>query len=211
MKRSYDENPDTDFHQMVADMASIEKRKTAKTIGLGLCYGMGKNKLANELNMEVEDASELINLFHEKVPFLKGTIESVMRRIDLPRTKGEIRTLLGRKCRFNLWEPTKWGVHKALPYEQAIVDYGPRIKRAYTYKGLNRLIQGSAADQTKAAMVALHKAGFTLLLQIHDEIALSVKNKKEAEEAANIMCNAVKLEIPSKVDIDTGQSWGDSL
>ena len=210
MKRAYDENPDTDFHQMVANMAFIE-RKPAKTIGLGLCYGMGKNKLANELNMEVEDASELINLFHEKVPFLKGTIESVMRRIDLPRTKGEIRTLLGRKCRFNLWEPTKWGVHKALPYEQAIVDYGPRIKRAYTYKGLNRLIQGSAADQTKAAMIALHKAGFTLLLQIHDEIALSVKNKKEAEEAADIMCKAVKLEIPSKVDIDTGQSWGDSL
>jgi DNA polymerase I-like protein with 3'-5' exonuclease and polymerase domains len=210
MKRAYDENPDTDFHQMVADMASIE-RKPAKTIGLGLCYGMGKNKLANELNMEVEDASELINIFHEKVPFLKGTIEAVMRRIEHPKAKGSIRTLLGRKCRFNLWEPTQWGVHKALPYEQALADYGPRIKRAYTYKGLNRLIQGSAADQTKASMIALHEAGFTLLLQIHDEIALSVKNKEEAREAANIMCNAVKLEIPSKVDIDTGQTWGDSL
>jgi DNA polymerase I-like protein with 3'-5' exonuclease and polymerase domains len=105
----------------------------------------------------------------------------------------------------------EWGVNKALPREQAVVEYGPRIKRAGTYKGLNRLIQGSAADQTKAAMVALHKAGFDIRLQVHDEIALSVRNREEAREAADIMQNAVRLEIPSRVDIEVGRSWGEAV
>jgi len=102
----------------------------------------------------------------------------------------------------------EWGVSKALPREQAVIEYGSRIKRAGTYKGLNRLIQGSAADQTKAAMAALHKAGFNLLLQVHDEIALSVRNIEEAREAADIMAKAVTLEVPSRVDVETGPSWG---
>ena len=209
MARAYNENPDTDFHQMVADMAGIE-RKQAKTIGLGLMYGMGKNKLAGELDLPVDEASELITTFHNKVPFLRGTVDAVMRRIEKPSSGGAIRTLLGRKCRFPLWEPIAWGVNKALPYEQAAVEYGSRIKRAGTYKGLNRLIQGSAADQTKAAMIALHKAGFRILLQVHDEVAVSVKNREEAEAAAEIMKNAVELEVPSRVDVEIGKSWGEA-
>jgi len=209
MAQAYKDNPDTDFHQMVADMAGIQ-RKAAKTIGLGLMYGMGKNKLAGQLDMQVDEASELISTFHQKVPFLRGTVDAVMRRIEHPASGGSIRTLLGRKCRFPLWEPTAWGINKALPYEQAMVEYGPRIKRAMTYKGLNKLIQGSAADQTKAAMVALDKAGFRVLLQVHDELAVSVSTREEAEEAARIMCAAVELEVPSRVDVELGPSWGEA-
>ena len=91
------------------------------------------------------------------------------------------------------------------------MEYGQRIKRAGTYKGLNRLIQGSAADQTKAAMVALHKAGFRVLLQVHDEIAISVKDKAQAEEAAKIMTHAVKMEVPSRADVEVGPSWGQAV
>lgn len=209
MARAYKEDAGTDFHQMVADMAGIE-RKQAKTIGLGLMYGMGKNKLAAELDLPLDEASELISTFHNNVPFLRGTVDAVMRRIEKPSSGGAIRTLLGRKCRFPLWEPIAWGVNKALPYEQASVEYGSRIKRAGTYKGLNRLIQGSAADQTKAAMIALHKAGFRILLQVHDEVAVSVKNRAEAEAAAEIMKNAVELEVPSRVDVEIGKSWGEA-
>jgi DNA polymerase I-like protein with 3'-5' exonuclease and polymerase domains len=209
MAEAYRNDPNTDFHQMVADMAGI-KRKAAKTIGLGLMYGMGKQKLANSLDLPLDEAAELISTFHLKVPFLKGTVNSVMKRIDHPASGGSIRTLLGRKCRFPLWEPVEYGINKALPREQAIVEYGPRIKRAMTYKGLNRLIQGSAADQTKAAMVALNKAGFRLLLQVHDEVAVSVNNKEEALAAAEIMRNAVQLEVPSKVDTEIGPSWGEA-
>jgi DNA polymerase I-like protein with 3'-5' exonuclease and polymerase domains len=209
MVTAYQNNPRTDFHQMVADMAGI-KRKAAKTIGLGLMYGMGKQKLANSLDLPIDEAEELIRKFHEKVPFLRGTVDAVMRRIEHRGSGGAIRTLQGRKCRFPLWEPTEWGINKALPFEEASIKYGPRIKRAMTYKGLNRLIQGSAADQTKKGLIELHKAGFTLLLQVHDEIALSVNSREEAQEAANVMANAVKLEVPSIVDVETGPSWGEA-
>jgi DNA polymerase I-like protein with 3'-5' exonuclease and polymerase domains len=209
MAQAYRDNPDTDFHQMVADMAGI-KRKAAKTIGLGLMYGMGKAKLATQLDLPMDEASDLIATFHSKVPFLKGTVDAVMKRIEHPVSGGSIRTLLGRKCRFPLWEPVEWGVNKALPREQAVIEYGVRIKRAGTYKGLNRLIQGSAADQTKAGMVALYKAGFNLLLQVHDEVALSVRNIDEAREAADLMAKAVTLEVPSRVDVETGPSWGEA-
>lgn len=209
MAKAYRENPDTDFHQMVADMAGI-KRKAAKTIGLGLMYGMGKAKLAGQLDLPIEEASELMSVFHQKVPFLRGTVDAVMKRIESPASDGSIRTLLGRKCRFPLWEPIEYGINKALPREEAAAKYGPRIRRAMTYKGLNRLIQGSAADQTKSAMVKLSKAGFSVLLQVHDEIAISVKNREEAMEAANIMLNAVRLEVPSKVDLEIGPSWGEA-
>lgn len=175
-----------------------------------MMYGMGKQKLANSLDLPLDEASELIATFHQRVPFLRGTIDAVMKRIEHRASGGAIRTLLGRKCRFPLWEPTEWGVNKALPYDEAILKYGPRIKRAMTYKGLNRLIQGSAADQTKAAMIALHKAGFRILLQVHDEIALSVNSREEAEEASRIMSTAVNLEVPSRVDVEIGPSWGEA-
>ena len=104
----------------------------------------------------------------------------------------------------------EFGINKALPREQAVLEYGQRIKRAYTYKGLNRLIQGSAADQTKAAMVALKREGFNLLLQVHDEIAISVESREEAERASQVMQEAVKLEVPSVVDVEIGTTWGDA-
>jgi DNA polymerase I-like protein with 3'-5' exonuclease and polymerase domains len=209
MVDAYCSDPNTDFHQMVADMAGI-KRKAAKTIGLGLMYGMGKNKLAAQLDLDVSEASELIDKFHLKVPFLRGTVNAVMKRIEHPAAAGSIRTLLGRKCRFPLWEPMEWGVNKALPREQAVIEYGVRIKRAGTYKGLNRLIQGSAADQTKAGMVALAKAGFTLLLQVHDEVVISADNREHAQAAAEIMANCVKLEVPSRCDVEVGPNWGEA-
>ena len=104
----------------------------------------------------------------------------------------------------------EWGVNKALPREQAVIEYGQRIKRAGTYKGLNRLIQGSAADQTKAAMVALAKAGMRPILQVHDEVALSVKAKDDAVEAARIMADAVRMQVPSRCDVEVGPSWGEA-
>jgi len=207
MVQVYAENPRTDFHQMVADMAQIQ-RKAAKTIGLGLIYGMGRKKLSESLDMSSDEADGLIAKFHENVPFLRGTVDAVMRRIEHPSSGGALRTLLGRKCRFPLFEPVAWGVNKALPYEQAVIEYGPRIKRAMTYKGVNRLIQGSAADQTKMAMVKLHEAGFTILLQLHDEIVVSVTSKEQAQEVGRIMATAVELVVPSIVDVEVGDSWG---
>jgi DNA polymerase I-like protein with 3'-5' exonuclease and polymerase domains len=206
---AYITDPDTDFHKTVAEMAGIG-RKQAKTIGLGLLYGMGKAKMANELDLSTEEASELIAKFHELVPFMKGLVTSVQQRVDHPASNGSIRTLLGRRCRFNLWEPTAFGLHKPMPREQAVLEYGPSLKRAYTYKGLNRLIQGSAADQTKKSMLACVQAGKLPLLQVHDELCLSVESVDQANKFAQAMMDCVKLEVPSKVDVECGPSWGEA-
>jgi DNA polymerase I-like protein with 3'-5' exonuclease and polymerase domains len=144
--------------------------------------------------------------FRNKVPFMQGMLEAVMNRAS---SKGVIRTLLGRKCRFDLWEPKQWGVHKALPINQAKVEYGDAIKRAGTYKALNRLIQGSAADQTKKAMVDVYKELKIIpLIQVHDELDCSVASEEQAKKVKDIMENSIELEVPSKVDIDLGDNWG---
>ena len=207
MAEAYRTDPDTDFHQIVADVAGIT-RKEAKTIGLGISYGMGKAKLALALDLQLDEATELIEQFHARVPFLKGMISAVQKQINHPASGGSIRTLLGRKCRFPLYEPIAWGLNKALPYEEAVAKHGVRLRRAYTYKGLNKLLQGSGADMIKQAMVELHRAGFNILLSVHDEIALSVDTKEEAEAAAEIMRNCVQLEVPLKVDVEIGMTWG---
>ena len=127
---------------------------------------------------------------------------------DRAQESGQIRTLLGRLCRFHLWEPNQFGIHKALPHDAALAEHGPGIKRAYTYKSLNRLIQGSAADMTKKAMINLHKEGIVPHLQVHDELDISVKDDKEAKNILDIMENAVRLEVPNKVEYESGKNWG---
>lgn len=207
MAEAYNTDSNTDFHQIVADVAGIT-RKEAKTIGLGISYGMGKAKLALALDLQLDEATELIAQFHAKVPFLKGIISAVQKQINHPASGGSIRTLLGRKCRFPLYEPVAWGLNKALPYEEAVAKHGLPLRRAYTYKGLNKLLQGSGADMVKKSMVELHRAGFNILLSVHDEIALSVDTKEEAEAAAEIMRNCVTLKVPNKVDVEIGTTWG---
>jgi DNA polymerase I-like protein with 3'-5' exonuclease and polymerase domains len=198
---SYNEG-EADFHQIVSDMANIP-RSQAKTINLGLFYGMGKNKLQAELGVSKEDAEDLFRTYHDKVPFVKMLMESVMRRAQ---DKGRVRTLLGRRCRFNLWEPNQFGIHKALSHEDALAEHGPGIKRAFTYKALNKLIQGSAADMTKKAMVDLYKEGIIPHIQVHDELDISVNNN--ADKIKKIMESAVDLEVPNKVDYESGPNWG---
>jgi len=196
---------DADFHSIVADMAEIP-RLQAKTINLGLFYGMGKNKLQAELGVSKEKAEELFRQYHSKVPFVKQLMDAVMRR---SQDSGKIRTLLGRLCRFHLWEPNYFGIHKALPHEEALKEHGPGIKRAFTYKALNKLIQGSAADMTKKAMLELYKVGIIPHIQVHDELDISVKDDKQAKQIVEIMESAVGLEVPNKVDYESGKNWGE--
>ena len=193
---------DADFHTIVADMAEIP-RSQAKTINLGLFYGMGKNKLQAELGVSKEKAEDLFRQYHNKVPFVKRLMDNVMQRAQ---DSGKIRTLLGRLCRFHLWEPNQFGIHKALPHDAALMEHGPGIKRAYTYKALNRLIQGSAADMTKKAMIELHKEGIIPHIQVHDELDISVN--KNSDKIKEIMEHAVSLEVPNKVDYESGPNWG---
>jgi len=198
------ESGEADFHAAVAKMAGIE-RSQAKTINLGLMYGMGKNKLMAELGLMKEAAEKLIDQYHKKAPFIKQLMQAVSRRAD---ESGKIRTLGGRLCHFDLWEPVTWGEGLPKPHAEAIKEYGPGIKRAGTYKALNRLIQGSAADMTKLSIIALSEAKIIPHIQIHDELDISVESNEHAKQIVEIMESSIKLEIPNKVDYEFGDNWG---
>jgi len=234
---SYENDPSTDFHQIVADMANID-RKEAKTINLGLFYGMGKAKLQNELGVSKEKADELFNQYHGQVPFVKELMTGVM---EAAQNKGRIKTLLGRRCRFPKYEPilrgSDWGtfvpaqdhdtileLQKMGPHEldddgNVITDkdgkpkknywHNNPVRRAFTYKALNKLIQGSAADMTKKAMVDLYKEGLIGHIQIHDELDFSIESEAQADKIKQIMEHAVELKVPNKVDYESGPNWGE--
>ena len=198
-----------DFHGVVADMADIP-REQAKTINLGLFYGMGKAKLQAELGLETrEEAEKLFEKYHNSVPFVQDLMNSTSRDAS---NKGEIQTILGRVCRFDKWEESAYTPGRLkvpMTWEEAHSKYGDRIRRAFTYKALNKLIQGSAADMTKKAMLDLYNEKIIPHIQIHDELDLSVESDKQAKKIIDIMQNAVKLHIPNKVDYESGKNWGD--
>ena len=203
-------NNNVDFHQTVADMAGIE-RSQAKTINLGLFYGMGKAKLQAELGLSTkEEAEKLFEKYHSRVPFVKDLMNNTSR--DSQRN-GYITTLLGRRCRFDTWEEAAFRpgrLTSPMTWDEASSKFGENnIRRAYTYKALNKLIQGSAADMTKKAMLDLYEENIIPHIQIHDELDISIASEQHANKIIDIMQNAVKLHVPNKVDYESGENWGD--
>ena len=233
LKKEFD-GDNADFHQIVANMAHIP-RNTAKTINLGLFYGMGKIKLQKELDLSRNDANELFKKYHSKVPFVKQLSQDL---IEFAETHKLLFTLEDRFCRFNKWETRdrEWNNEinryepvPILTLEEAKVAYKAELlekvaddkldpnymdnfkyhyKPAFTYKALNRLIQGSAADMTKKAMVMLYEKGILPHIQIHDELCLSVKNEEDASLIKTTMEEAIPLLIKNKVTYKKGKSWG---
>jgi DNA polymerase I-like protein with 3'-5' exonuclease and polymerase domains len=208
MAQTFIDEPRTDLHKAMSDLAFPEMedrkkaRKNSKEIFLGLCYGMGGAKLCRKLGLPTkqvtsyrsgklidvagDEGQSLLNRFDELVPFVR----QLAKKADVTAaSRGFVKTLSGRRCRF----PTR----KDGSYD-------------WTHKALNRIIQGSSADQTKRAMVEIARAGYALQLQVHDEIDLSVSSREEAEAVAEIMATCVPLEVPSVVDVEIGPSWGEA-
>jgi DNA polymerase I-like protein with 3'-5' exonuclease and polymerase domains len=194
-----------DLHQMTADIVGV-KRKQAKTINLGIMYGMGVGKMADQLGISQDEAKKLLETYHEKVPFVRGIADLASKQAEM---NGKVRTVGGRVCRFPLWESRSFGYTKPLPHAEAVKEYGPGIRRAFTYKALNKLIQGSAADQTKKAMVDCMREGLLPMLQVHDELCFNVESDEQASRIAEVMENGIQLMVPSKVDQDLQTNWGD--
>jgi DNA polymerase I-like protein with 3'-5' exonuclease and polymerase domains len=233
-------------------MANIP-RTQAKTINLGLFYGMGKMKLQKELELTSQQARDLFNNYHSKVPFIKELSSGL---IEFAEEHELIYTLGDRFCRFNRWEPydKQWNAeigrfeieikiqekkyneelkewqtitsykyepvpvltkeqakakyHEKYPEDTKYENFNKHYRLAFTYRALNRLIQGSAADMTKQAMVNLYKAGVLPHIQIHDELCVSIPDEKTAFKIKNIMEEAIRLRIPNKVDYAFGNNWG---
>jgi len=232
LKEEFDKD-DADFHQIVADMAKIP-RKQAKVINLGLFYGMGKIKLQKELNLDEKKATKLFQNYHAQVPFVRDLSQRLSK---FAGQNGLLFTLGDRFCRFDKWETrdkewdpkinrftevelyaTKEKAMDAYKLDQ-MEKYGKYIDpdcehfekhyaRAFTYKALNRLIQGSAADMTKKAMVDLYEKGIVPHIQIHDELCVSIRNKEERNTVHGAMENTIALNIKNKVDYESGPNWG---
>ena len=227
LRSVYVADPKADFHETTLDLVApvagwdistkeLRKRhrKPTKNINFGLVYGMGERKLGGDLGLTPKETKELFKGYHQAAPFVKATMDAAM---DEVKQYGTVTTVLGRKSRFDLWEPERTDhdkVYKALPYQQALFLYG-QIKRAYGHKGLNRKLQGSAADLIKTAMVKCWEDGIFDMtgvprLQVHDELDFSNPgNVEEAyQEMQHIMETALPLKVPVKVERESGPDWG---
>jgi DNA polymerase I-like protein with 3'-5' exonuclease and polymerase domains len=209
MRDAYLNDKTTDFYKLVSAEANLE-RIPAKVVSLGLMYGEGKEKLARDLGVSVDRAMQIKETFSNANPFIAMMAELAMARAE---NNGYIKTILGRRRRFDLWEP-KWGRNSEyeppLPMEAAHGKWEGKVplKRAYTYKALNALIQGSAADMTKAAMVLVYKEmGKIPLLTVHDELDYSIGGEKDAALIQFRMENCVNLTIPINAEPYIGKHW----
>lgn len=214
-------DPFADYHQIVTDMVNDAadiglKRKPAKTINFGLVYGMGLDKLARALGLSSAEGKKIIDIYFESLPYVKTTLEYYSNAAG---RDGFVQTILGRRSRFNHYVPsTRGGRSKQpLPYAQAIAMYGQRIERVGLHKAVNRVLQGSAADLMKKAMVDCYDAGlFDELmpcLTVHDELDWSdpctPRTDEQFREIRHIMETAIPgLSVPIICATDRGPDWG---
>ena len=217
MVRRYNEDPLTDSHSVMAEITGLD-RKYAKIVGLGIAYGEGGYKLCKDMGLPTAikvcfgrdtfdadsvqgqkalemggkrfhaagpEGQRILDRYNENAPFVKLLSNKCS---DIAKRRGYIITMLGRRCRFPVDESGNYD---------------------WTYRALNRLIQGSSADQTKQSVINVHKAGHFLQLAVHDELDASVADLAEGKRIGEIMKDAVKATVPFRVDVELGPSWGE--
>jgi DNA polymerase I-like protein with 3'-5' exonuclease and polymerase domains len=224
----YNSNPKTDYHAMVKAMVEQATgrewdRRPIKNLNFGLAFGMGNEKAGASTNLQGEELRQFLAAYHKGVPFSKETMKHIMKLADMT---GSISTILGRKSRFDLWEPQRdweqWEDDKknnrepppALPYDRAIVEYG-RVQRAYLHTALARRLQGSEGDTIKSFLYKCWNEGvFDYIgvprLLVHDEVDFSDPGGKEDawEYMKHVMETAVKASVPILAEGDIGKDWG---
>ena len=198
IRAKYNENPDFDEHQWVSDEAHVLlrvelSRSDAKRVKFALGYGQQIRGLCETNDSSIEEGTKLYKAYNETVPFVQATMDKVSEVIV---KRGYIKTLAGRHCHLQ--------------------SYNGRVDIRSAYKGFNKLIQGSAADMTKKAMVMLDEAGlldiFPLYLTVHDELDFGIPKSKIALEKLpklqEIMEHTYLLSVPIRVDPEIGSDWG---
>jgi len=201
---AYRENPRLDFHKFGAQVTGLPRKK-AKNITLGRMYEMGGAKLCHSLGLPTiwveskrqpgkmveiagPEGQKILDQYDENMPFVKLISRKAIERAE---ARGYIKTLLGRRRRFRMKD-------------------GTNPRGAFTYKALNCLIQGSAADMMKKAMIDLYREGIVPLVTVHDELGISFGEESEARHVKEVMLNCVKLEVPLEADIEIGPNWGEA-
>lgn len=220
----YQKDPSTDFHMFVVEITGLE-RKPAKDTNFAKSYGAGVAKFAEMIGKSVEEAAEIMNIYDEKLPFVKQLMRECERTAQ---NRGWIKLIDGARSHFDLWEPS---YRRDLPPPYNGVGYMPerkarewaamlsdklqrvvRVKRAFAHKAGNRLIQGSAARMMKEAMRQCWREGIVPLLQMHDELGFSHAERQQGERVAEIMRGtyAGTLTLPMLTDSEYGSTWGDA-
>src|SRR5271166_5969697 len=212
------------------EMEKIHKalRKPAKNLNFGMVYGMGAPLLAEQLHETNADGSpnekalQIMKEYHEAAPYIRELNKLCVSDAE---KKQFITTILMRRGRFNLWEPRfkEQGApfEKALPYEEALAKWGPKIHVVGTHKAMNKKLQGSAADLMKLAMVNAWEAGIfdagndiTCVLTVHDELNGSIwpgqRGEKSMAELKHIMETCLPLHIPVLTSGSTGANWSEA-
>jgi DNA polymerase I-like protein with 3'-5' exonuclease and polymerase domains len=130
---------------------------------------------------------------------------------NVAKNRGYVKTILGRKRRFEEWENAEYGAKWEPPVsrEKALAKF-TKIRRAGTYKAINSIVQGSAADQTKSAIIKLADAGFIPMLQVYDEISVNILSQEEAEFVKETMEHAIEFTVPHLVEYKIGNNWGEA-
>lgn len=227
LRQSYIDNPETDYHDYV--QGNVEtltgihvERRPIKNINFGLLYGQSQNSLAYKAGFSKQEAASIFSAYHKGAPYVKPTMAAIADEVQ--RT-GCIRTIIGRKVSFNLWEPayrveTSDGSRPIpLPYDRAIREYGSNIKRAGDYKGVNYKLQGSGTgDVIKVAMREADRSGVynvigVPMLQIHDELDHSVIDDSPIQQEAyrfmrHTLATALPCRVPILLDSKRGATWG---
>jgi DNA polymerase I-like protein with 3'-5' exonuclease and polymerase domains len=222
----YIENPRTDYHQMVAEMTN-RPRPVAKILNLSMTYGKGKRALADELGVSLIEAEGILEDYHNRLPFIKS-LEDKCRNAASQR--GYIRLIDGARMHYPQWEggyldpyvrsDAEMRGKKVTPCDLATAQerqadpdhpwFQDRLRRADTRKSLNNLIQGSAARQTKRAMLAVWREGIVPLIQLHDELGISTPDRAVALRVQQIMVETTPLVVPTIVDLEAGPTWGEA-
>lgn len=237
-RAAYSDDPKTSFHKLVAAMMGVDPNhgptyKKVKNTNFCKVYGGGYRKVAETAGIPEEDAKAFVERYDSELPFVKETNRWVDR---VAQQRGYVRSISGRRHRFEKWEAADWDLSKEwgpLGSREYALDCVKReieacrqegkalpragVRRAHTYRALNRLLQGGAADAMKEGMVKIWESGICAelgvpLVTVHDELGFSRPPGKAAtaaaDEAQRLLEHAVELRVPVLVERQRGKSWG---
>jgi DNA polymerase-1 len=198
---------DRDIHTFVAaqiadvpiEAVTREQRSSAKSVNFGIVYGQSAFGLSRQTGMPLPQARAFIDRYFRRYPGVRVFLDDCIKQA---RLHGEVKTLLGRR--------------------RPILDINSRnqnARQAAERLAVNSIIQGTAADMIKRAMVNIHRRILSeerpcrMLIQVHDELVFEVRQdavEAEAEMIAREMTEALPLSVPVKVDVAVGANWLDA-
>jgi DNA polymerase I-like protein with 3'-5' exonuclease and polymerase domains len=206
----YRTEPTTKFHNYVVEMTGLDYSQ-AKNTNFAKAYRAGPKKFAEMINKSLDEATEIYRQYDKELPFVYELGRLCQHQAE---NKGFLKLIDGARLHFDRWESTKRGLLLATTEEKAREWSGQNdnkpIRRAFCYAAMNGLIQGSAARQIKLAMLGCWKEGLVPMLQLHDELDFSIDAPDKGKKIIEIMCDAVQLNVPVRVDAKYGSNWLDA-